>query len=124
MEIEGVRLKVQPAELRTHLQGRVEYHIKAIAELKRQLAAFEEWEADVKKKGYARDMTEDDIVEYVSNFKGLNEQYGRSPAQGMKREIDRREKLIKVFTFIAEHLFEDNVYSLDTTDLSYLEFVK
>lgn len=93
--IEGIRIDLSTAELREHLQQRVEFHAE-------------------KAKWYA------DRAQELKDVGSENK--SNDPASSLRASAKDHENRRAFFAFVASHLIPDETYRLEESDFIRLEF--
>jgi hypothetical protein len=100
--IEGLKVELKTEELRAHLETRAQHHEKREAE----------FAAEVKRVGDAMEGMGPGHSTMGEGLKGA-----------AKRHRDEHASKATFFALLARHLVEGEVYRLDDSDLSRLEFL-
>ena len=100
--IQGLQVDVKSAELKSILEGRVEYHSS-------KAKAYEE--QSLKLRATMKNIEEDMEVGKVSNG---------DPAQSMDQKAREHKDKAVHFQFMIDHVIQDDIYRLGQNDLSLL----
>jgi hypothetical protein len=111
--IDGFRLKITSAELRNHCTERSSYHRCRAADIQKELPKFRESLDALKAQGTAVNISH-------MNKGGL---YETDPVDEMEIKVREHSNKALVFTFFADHLFQED-YNLKEEDLVRLEVLK
>lgn len=113
--IDGLRIKIESAELKTLLMTRVEYHQGRAKTKEAELPGLRESMERIK----AVQPTNIAQVNKMSS----NVYHVEDAVENLERDIKNHKNKALVFEFYANHLF-DETYSLTESDLQRLELVK
>jgi hypothetical protein len=104
--IEGLRLDITGAELQTRIDERIEYYRGRTSSLTGQLDRL---------APELEDTRDDDEPHFPYRQD--------SPLRSTQRRIERLQARLLMLTFLREHLVRDEVYRVDTDDLTLIEIL-
>lgn len=114
--IDGFKLKITSRELQDHCVGRSKFHMERAVEYARELPKFKESMEALEKHGIATAITK-------MYGKGGSSSYDIDPVEDMEKNIQDHGNKSLVFSFFAQHLFDED-YNLKEDDLIRLEVLK